>query len=461
MNIFFEFSNSKLFLICFVFVFQTQSVLTQNASFLFTNLHENQCTISFLRGETVYKLETLTANGNGLFTYNFDKDKNHSGFYRLTFDKNKWLDFVYDKDEIEISTSSENIFDSLKIIKSESNKLYFTFIKLNKEYKIKSELLMLMLARYPKDDDFYDVIKGKLINLQTEYFNFVNETSQVNPNSFVAKYIKSAQLAITDINLSAEKQLMYLKSHALDNVDFSNSDLMFSDAFTNKSIEYLTYYRNPQLPKEMLEKEFSVAVDSILNKAKVNSFVYKQVTEYLVDGFKKFGFDYVIDYIVDNYVIKDDLCLDSKLTTSIQRRMDQSKYLKIGSASPNIKLPDQNGKQIELNKITANKTLVIFYASWCPHCNELLPKISELYNNTKDRNFEVVAVSIDTNKTDWMNFITRNNFKWINACDLKGWSSPAANDYYLYATPSLFVIDNQKKIIAKPYLIEDIKAALR
>lgn len=451
----------KIFIaaVCLI-ILSNSNILSQSASIEIKGLTESKGTLSFLRGETTYKLDTISAKAPGLFTYIFNKEKNHSGFYRLTFGKNKWLDFVYDKDEINIITSSENIFDSIRIKKSESNKIYFSFIKLNKEYKTKSELLLLMLARYPKDDDFYDVIKGKLINLQTEYFNFVNETSQSNPNSFIAKYIKSAQLAITDINLPAEKQLSYLKSHALDYVDFSNSDLMFSDAFTNKSIEYLTYYRNPQLPKELLEKEFSVAVDSILNKAKVNSFVYKQVTEYLVDGFKKFGFDFVIDYIVDNYVIKDDLCLDSKLTTSIQRRMDQSKFLKIGSAAPNIKLPDSNGKLIELNKINTNKTLVIFYASWCPHCNELLPKISELYESTKDRNFEVIAVSIDTNKTDWMNFITRNKLNWINVCDLKGWSSPAANEYYLYATPSMFVIDNQRKIIAKPYLIEDIKKAL-
>jgi len=444
----------------YLIIFINPNIVSQSASFEIKGLAESKGTISFLRGETSYKLDTVSAKYPGIFTYTFNKDKNHSGFYRLTFGKNKWLDFVYDKDDIEIITSSENIFDSLKIKKSESNKLYFSFIKLNKEYKTKSELLLLMLARYPKDDDFYDVIKGKLINLQTEYFNFVNETSQTNPNSFIAKYIKSAQLAITDINLPAEKQLSYLKSHALDYVDFSNSDLMFSDAFTNKSIEYLTYYRNPQLPKELLEKEFSVAVDTILNKAKVNSFVYKQVTEYLVDGFRKFGFDYVIDYIVDNYVIKDDLCLDSKLTTSIQRRMDQAKNLKIGAIAANIKMPDENGKQIDMSKIEAKKILVIFYASWCPHCNELLPQISELYNNTKERSFEVIAISIDTNKTDWMNFITRNKFKWINACDLKGWSSPAANEYYLYATPSLFVIDNQRKIIAKPYLIEDIKKAL-
>ena len=437
------------------------SIFPQKSSFIIHDISENQCTLSFLRGETVYKLETLSASQPGVFSYNFNKEKNNCGIYRLSVNKSKFLDFVFDNEEIEITTNINNIFDSLKIIKSESNRLFYKFIRLNKEYKTKSELLLLMMARYPKDDDFYEAVKNKLIVLQSEYLKFVNEESQAKPNSFIAKYIKAAQLSLTDINLPAEKQLTFLKTHGLDNVDFGNSDLMFSDAFTNKSIEYLTYYRNPQMPKELLEKEFIAAVDSILNKAKVNPLVYKQVTEYLVDGFRKFGFDFIIDYIVDNYVIKDDLCLDSKLTTSIQRRMDQAKHLKIGATAPNIILPDAEGKMVDLNKINTKKTLIIFYASWCPHCNELLPKISEFYNCSKDKIFEVIAISIDTNKTDWMNFITKNNLKWKNLCDLKGWSSSAANDYYLYATPTFFVIDSQKKIIAKPYMIEDIKKALQ
>ena len=86
----------------------------------------------------------------------------------------------------------------------------------------------------------------------------------------------------------------------------------------------------------MLEKEFNLAVDSILNKAKVNSIVYQHIVEYLLDGFKKFGFDNVLNYIVENYVIKDDLCLDQKLTAALDKRIEQTKRFKLGSLVPNI-----------------------------------------------------------------------------------------------------------------------------
>ena len=161
-------------------------------------------------------------------------------------------------------------------------------------------------------------------------------TSQSNLNSFVVRYVRSSQLPVVDIEIPFEKHLTYLKSHALDYVNFYDDGLIYSDAFTNKAIEYLTYYRNPQLPKELLEKEFMASVDSILNKAKVNEIVYQHIVEYLIDGFKNYGFDKIIDYIVENYVIKDDLCLDKKLESSIDRRINQARYFKVGSIVSNI-----------------------------------------------------------------------------------------------------------------------------
>jgi len=369
---------------------------------------------------------------------------------------NTRIDFIYDNEDVDILTDANNIFDSLKVSKSESNKIYYDFVKLNKDYKTKTELLQLILARYPEVDDYYQTTKEKLIQVQEEYLYFVNVTAQSDPGSFIARYVRSAQLPVIDLDIPFNEQLTYLKTHALENVNFNDDGLKSSDAFTNKTIEYLTYYRNPQIPLELLEKEFMAAVDSILNKAKVNEIVYTHIVEYLLVGFKKFGFENVLNYIVENYVIKDDLCLDQKLTSALDRRIQQSKNFKVGNSVPNIILPDSSGSEIELNKIQTNQILVIFYASWCPHCQTLLPQIYDLYKNQEEKKFEVFAISIDTSKTDWLNFIRNNNLDWLNVSDLKGWNGKAASDYSLYATPTLFLIDQNKKLILNQPSIEEL-----
>ncbi|MFZ1290932.1 MAG: redoxin domain-containing protein [Melioribacteraceae bacterium] len=426
---------------------------SQKLSVTISTSTNSQASLFLISGEKLTFIDSLKSLQN-IIEFHIDSEK---GFYRIVFDKNKYFNFVYDEEDIEIITDANNILDSLKILKSESNKIYYEFLKLNKDYKTKSELLQLILIRYPKDDDFYQTTKFKLKQIQEEYNYFVNVTSQESPISFIAKYVKSAQLPIIDSEIPTEKQLDFLKTHSLDKVDFNNAELVNSDVFTNKSIEYLTYYRNPQLPKELLEKEFTKAVDTLLNKAKVNQLVYQHITEYLIDGFKKFGFDKIIDYILENYVIKDDLCLDEQTENSIQKRIDQSKLLAIGTKVPNFILNDENGNEINLSQIESEKILLVFYSSQCPHCQELLPQLNELAKSKKEKDLQVLAISFDTTKTDWLHFIKNNKLQnLINLSDLNGWNSKIAKNYFIYATPTMFLIDSGRKILGKPIMYKEL-----
>ena len=417
------------------------------------NTNSKSAILFSLNGEKQTFVDSIFTSIAGQFS--FSNENLHTGFYRLSFDKHKSITFLNDGKDIKINADAENISESLQAINSESNKLYYEFVKLNRDYKTKSELLQLILSRYPNNDDYYELTKQKLNELQYDYLKFVNMTSQEEPESFIARYIKSSQLPVISTDIKSEEQLGYLKKHSLDYVDFNDDELIYSDSFTNKSIEYLTYFRNPQLPLGMLEQEFQKAVDTLLTKASANIFVYQHVADYLVDGFKKFGFDNVVDYIIENYVVKDDLCLDEQTENSLQNRINQSKLLTIGKIAPNIILPDETGNEINLSEIKADKILLIFYASWCPHCKDLLPEIHKLYK--AKNSFEVVAVSLDEKRDDWLNFISENNLDWINLSDLKGWESKASEDYYIYATPTMFMLDSGLKIISKPTNLEELK----
>lgn len=440
-----------LFLLSCVSAAEEINILVKNAP-------SNSASLNALEGEKVAFVKSVNSSGDGEFS--FSGESLHTGFYRLTMGRNSWVDFIYDGKKITLETEASNILDSMKIIESESNRLYYEFANLNRAYKTKTELLQLILARYPKDDDYYSTTGQKLNQLQTEYVEFVNIESQKDPLSFISRYIRSSQLSVVDISVPMTEQLAYLRSSALDYVNFNDAELIYSNCFSNKSIEYLTYYRNPQLPKGILEQEFMSAVDTLLNKAKVNQLVYQHITEYLIDGFRQFGFDLVIDYILENYVIKDDLCLNEELESSLDRRILQAQKLKVGSTVPNIVLPDQHGKEVVLDKITKDNTLIVFYASWCPHCKDLMPQIAELYNSKEKSNTEVLAVSMDSTLTDWNNYLSENKFTWLNVCDINGWSGKAANDYHIYATPTMFLVDRERKIVAKPKSIEDLRKLL-
>lgn len=445
------------FLIAYLMLQAT--AMSQQINITVNNLGTEKAYLSALSGEKVSPIDSVASSGNGKFSFNLTT-QNNAGIYRLSLDRNKWIDFVNDGEDVAITTDANALLDSLKVVVSESNRQYYSFQKLNKQYKTKSELLQLVLARYPHDDPYYTTTQTTATGLQREYLDFVSSASTGKPMSFVARYIRSAQLPIVDFNVPLDKQLAYLKAHALDHVDFSDDGLIYSDLFTNKSIEYLTYNKNPQLPKEVLEKAFMVAVDTILNKAKVNRIVYKHVTEYLIDGFKKFGFEQCISYILDNYVIKDDLCLDEGSGSTVQRMIDQKKYLPLGSLAPNITLPDTSGDMVSLITMTAEKVLVVFYSTSCSHCQAMIPRLSQIAKGKQSSKLKVLAISLDSSRAELLSFIRTNALTWLNVNDPGGWQGRAAMDYFIYATPTMVLMNKEKKIIAKPLTIEELQKLL-
>ena len=402
-----------------------------------------------VKGESLTIIDTFYSTGKGQFELNLKKGT-MPGLFRVIFNKNNRFDFLFDNEDIEIKSDFNNLLDSVVVVKSQSNMLFYDFIKQNKEYKIKNELLQFILDRYPKNEEYYNETVKTLTKLQEEYLYFVNMAAVENKGKFIAKYIKSSQLPILPISLKHEDKIKYLRSNALNNVDFSDEALINSDVFTNKSIEYLTYFSNPQLQKKELELEFIKAVDSILQKAKINKNVYTQIVEYYIKGFREFGFDFIINYLLDNYVIKDDLCIEDKLEIALERRINQSKIFKVGNKVPNITITDQNNKNINLYEINAKEILIVFYSSACPHCITQLPKIFEYYKKQTVSNFQVLAISMDTNKEEWLKYITENKFDWVNANDLKGWESKAVSDYSVYATPTFILVDKDKRVISVP-----------
>lgn len=120
--------------------------------------------------------------------------------------------------------------------------------------------------------------------------------------------------------------------------------------------------------------------------------------------------------------------------------------LKIGIEFPNIFSNGNKGNVIDLSKIQAEKILFVFYSTQWPHCQTLLPKFRTL----KKDNLEITAISLDYSKNEWIEFLDENKIDLININDSEGWEGELAKRFYIYATPTLFLIDSEKKIIAKP-----------
>jgi thiol-disulfide isomerase/thioredoxin len=125
----------------------------------------------------------------------------------------------------------------------------------------------------------------------------------------------------------------------------------------------------------------------------------------------------------------------------------------VGNAVPNFALNMVNNKAASLYKLKAEKTIMVFWSSTCPHCLEEMPKLNTWAASQK--NTKVIAVSLDTDKAIHEETIKKFPVL-LHTCDYKGWNTEAATKYYIAATPTFIVLDKDKKILGKYSSVEQV-----
>jgi thiol-disulfide isomerase/thioredoxin len=100
--------------------------------------------------------------------------------------------------------------------------------------------------------------------------------------------------------------------------------------------------------------------------------------------------------------------------------------------------------------------LIDFWASWCGPCRAEYPFLKKAYQQFKDKGFEIIGISLDEKKSDWLNAIKSNEFSWTELCDLKGRNNEIAVSYGIHAIPQSFLLDQNGRIIAKNLRGDDL-----
>ena len=139
----------------------------------------------------------------------------------------------------------------------------------------------------------------------------------------------------------------------------------------------------------------------------------------------------------------------SEYVVKINERIQEQKKTAIGIVAPDFTMNDPEGKPIQLSSLRGKIVLVDFWAAWCGPCRQENPNVVKLYQQYHDKGFEILGVSLDKNKEDWLKAIKSDNLTWMHVSDLQYWQNAAARLYGVNAIPQSFLLDKDGKIIGK------------
>lgn len=428
-------------------------------------------------GEKLYYNDTTRADANGVFTF-AGKPYEEGGKYAVVLPGPKFFDIIVTEEDIELETDVNDLVGGLKVTKSQENEVfvdYLRFIQQKKEQRVPFDsVLRDSTATEAQKEKATAQIKA--LNDQVEAFQ--SSIIEAYPNLLFSKMLKmSIDVEVPDPPAGVENERLWryytYREMYWDNVDLKDPRLVRDQMFHRKLDRYWSQVL-PQVPDSLLQhgKELVEMMDNYdMFKYTVHHITYAAEASNVMCMDKVF-YGLVQEYYVTGRV---DWLNEDQLDKVIERA-SELQYTLCGEPVPNLILPDTTlTNWVSLYDLDNKYTVLAIWESTCGHCKKEMPRLQELYEKWQPKGLEIYAIGNDFETEPWMKFIRDKKLgDWIHVSD-----NPAINEtdsatkliyggvtnllslnfrstFDVYSTPKLFLLDEEKRVIAKQLSAEQI-----
>jgi thiol-disulfide isomerase/thioredoxin len=399
---------------------------------------------------------------NGAVEFKGDKDLER-GLYLVVLDPSRYYDVVISGTErnMAIEADTADYVNTVKFTGSPENQKMIDYRKFLAKKSEQAQDLSKQMQAAKDDKGKTAAITAQYKVLQEEVKMHMQKSSTEQANFLSTKFINAniePEVPEEDPILpNGKRDSLYrfrlYKSKFFNGVDFSDVGFVKSP-FLQTKLD--SYFKN--LVYQVKDSIITDA-DKVLKLSKKNQDVYRYVLWFISNKYENtdvIGLEGVFIHLAENYYLKDATWLDSTQKSKFQERVSILKPVETGKTMPNFILQDTTGRDRTLFDTKSKYTLVYFYSPDCGHCKDHAPELVEYHKSHKDK-MSVYHVAIDHNEkkkvTDFVK--TYKTGDMINLWDAKN-TTDFKIKYDCYSTPTTYLLDQNKKIIAKRLAIKEI-----
>ena len=411
-------------------------------------------------GLNTYTISSVTIDGSGYFSLKYSAKDYGVGYLFST--GNKPFFVILSGEDIEISGESLNYPESIKVSKGAENQWFEQYARENPRREQALSAWIYLEKMYTVDSLFAihsepsKMIQHEKRRINEEDAAFLNFLPK---NSYVRWYLPMRKL-LSSVSTVAQYRTEEIPPTvaAFRALDYSDKRLYKSGLFKDAIESHFWLLENSGRSLDSVFLEMKLSIDSMFIQLIKDEKILNELSDYLFDLLERHSLFVASEYLALKILNEVSCTVDQNLS----KQLETYRAMKKGNIAPDIVFDgdnyafekDKKDLPVALSKMNNKYTVVVFGASWCPKCTQELPEINTLHSKWKAHGVEVVLVSLDSEKEAYREFV--KPFTFMSTCDYKKWESPIVRDYYVFGTPTMYLLNNKREILLRPNSVKQM-----
>jgi len=388
------------------------------------------------------------------------------GIYMIVLPGQKYFEILMSDDQhFGVSCTYKDYFNTLQFTGSEENSAFIEYQKKWVAMQQRSAAIAKRIQNSRKNNDSVKILGAMEKVQEANMRTYLKSVITVNKGNLLATLVKAMLPVETPQfpvplgyanpdSIQWVRNYNYNKDHFFDNIDLSDERLLRTPILSTR---LKTFFSNVLIQSpDTLNKE----IDKLIKKCNSNYKVFQFVAVFLFNHFREseiMGQDAVLVKIADDIYLSGKAdWVTKEFKDDLRKQIDLIRPNLIGKKAENIVMDSYKGIFVSLYDVEKEFTILYFWEPNCGHCQEATPKLKAYYDKPKNYSVEVFAVCTTSDKVKWLKYIEDNKIVWINGWDPKR-SSHFDYYYNVQSTPTVYILDKNKKIIAKKLAVEEIE----